>query len=121
MMKKLTILGILLIAFSAQATQPTVKSMAHATYMCGEKGLIIKTTGLTATLDDDDGYTMYESLNQPASGNLPSYVTVSYGGKDKESNWFSLTLTKQTEFIALTYVNKVKGIQLVGMSCQIVE
>lgn len=120
-MKKLPLISLWVIASVALAGEPSVKSLAHATYMCGENGLVIKTTGLTASIDGVSGYKMYSSDNQPASDSLPGFVSVSYRSETNESNWFSLSLTKKSEFISLTNVNKSKGIEQIGLSCQIVE
>lgn len=120
-MKKLIIASLLFVASSAIAADATVKSMAHATYMCGENGLVVTTTGLTASIDGMSDYKMYASDNQPSSDSLPGFVSVSYRSATNESNWFSLSLTKKSEFISLTNVNKSKGIEQIGISCQIVE
>ncbi|HCR0386857.1 TPA: hypothetical protein OMS42_003647 [Enterobacter kobei] len=120
-MAKPLLTSLLFVATSVFAVEPTVKSLAHATYMCGENGLVIKTTGLTASIDGVSGYKMYASDNQPASDSLPGFVSISYRVETNESNWFSLSLTKKSEFISLTNVNKSKGIEQIGLSCQIVE
>jgi hypothetical protein len=118
---------MLLVLFAQTATyaaEATIKSMAHSTYLCGENGLVIKTAGLLARIGDDDGYKMLSSDNELGSDNSPGFLSVQYAKSDSLSanaNWFSLTFTKQTEFIALTYVNRVKKIELIGLSCQIVE
>ena len=120
-MTKPIIASLLFVASASIAADATVKSMAHATYMCGENGLVIKTTGLTASIDGMSDYKMYASDNQPATDSLPGFVSVSYRSETNESNWFSLSLTKKSEFISLTNVNKSKGIEQIGLSCQIVE
>ncbi|MHA0510151.1 hypothetical protein [Enterobacter kobei] len=120
-MTKPIIASLLFVASASIAADATVKSMAHATYMCGENGLVIKTTGLTASIDGVSDYKMFASDNQPATDNLPGFVSVSYRSATNESNWFSLSLTKKSEFISLTNVNKSKGIEQIGLSCQIVE
>ncbi len=48
-MTNFIIFGLLLAVFSTHAAEPTIKSMAHATYLCGENGFVIKTAGLTMT------------------------------------------------------------------------
>ncbi|HHA1306259.1 TPA: hypothetical protein ACOEHI_003861 [Enterobacter kobei] len=120
-MKKLIIASLLFVESTAMAADATVKSMAHATYMCGENGLVIKTTGLTASIDGVSDYKMFASDNQPATDSLPGFVSVSYRSATNERIWFSLSLTKKSEFISLTNVNKSKGIEQIGLSCQIVE
>lgn len=123
-MKKLITLALLMASATSFAAEPTVKSMAHSTYLCGEHGLVIKTTGLTAKIGDEDGYRMVSSDNKPNTDESPAFLAVQYSKSapsDTNANWFALTLTKHSEFIALTYVNRAKKVELIGMSCQIAE
>ena len=123
-MKQFIVLGLLMISVSAHAAESTVKSMAHSTYLCGENGLVIKTSGLSAKIGDEDGYKILSSDNKPDTDDSPAYLAVQYAKSvpsDTNANWFTLTLTKHSEFIALTYVNSLKKVELIGMSCQIVE
>ncbi|AUT97483.1 hypothetical protein MC47_020240 [Citrobacter freundii] len=123
-MKKFLVLSILIASVSVSAAEPTVKSMAHATYLCGSNGLVIKTAGLAAQIGGDEGYKLQSSENVPATDEAPGYLSVQYARSAPTSanaDWFALTLTKHSEFIALTYVNQEKKVELVGMSCQIVE
>ncbi|EMN1229471.1 TPA: hypothetical protein ACHICQ_001981 [Enterobacter roggenkampii] len=123
-MKKTIALSLLVASVSLFAAEPSVKSMAHATYLCGENGLVVKTNGLSAKIGDEDGYKMQSSDNKPDTDESPAYVAVQYARSaptSAKADWFALTLTRHSEFIALTYVNQIKKIELVGMSCQIVE
>ncbi|MBF4180534.1 hypothetical protein [Lelliottia nimipressuralis] len=123
-MTKLMAFALVLVSASTFAAEPTVKLIAHSTYLCGDNGLVVKTSGLSAKIGDEDGYKMLSSDNKPDTEESPAYLAIQYtksAPSDSYSNWFSLTLTTHSEFIALTYVNKAKGIELIGMSCQIVE
>lgn len=123
-MRILIALVALLTPIVTYAAGITIKSMAHSTYLCGENGLVIKTSGLIAKIGDEDGYKMLSSDNEPGSDKFPGSLSVQYAKSSPLSanaNWFSLTLTKHTEFIALTYVNSLKKIELIGRGCQVVE
>ena len=62
--------------------------------------------------------------NEPATDEAPGFLSVQYVRPTPTSanaDFFALTITKPNEFIALTYTNPTKKVEVIGMTCQIVE
>ncbi|MBW9463062.1 hypothetical protein FHC49_17180 [Kluyvera sp. EC_51] len=121
-MKKIIALSILI--SSVATAEPTIKSMTHTTYLCGDTGLVVKTAGLVAQIGGDEGYKLQSSQNEPATDEAPGFLSVQYVRPTPTSanaDFFALTITKPNEFIALTYTNPTKKVEVIGMTCQIVE
>lgn len=122
-MNKLMFAFALLTPFSASATIETVKSLAHATFICEQQ--TIQTNGLKAMVSNDNG-------DFQMSGNTTSndqaislfYVVEGHDYKftdEGSAHWFAITYTKDSGWLSLTYVDSQRGIQVFPAKCERVE